>query len=42
MLLRKKLIKITGHIIFVITFIFFSTTQAKSLDKFNKAEYISD
>ena len=42
MQISKKLIKITGHIVFVITFIFFSTLQAKNLEKFNKAENIAD
>ena len=34
----KLSLKIIGQIIFVI--IFFSTLQAKNLDKFNEAEYI--
>ena len=42
MLISKKLIKITGLIIFVITFIFFSTLEAKNLGKFNKAENIAN
>ena len=42
MLKSKKLIKITGHIFFVIIFIFFSTLEAKNLDKYNKAENIAD
>ena len=42
MLISKKLIKITGHILFVITFIFFSTLEAKNLKKYDKAENISD
>ena len=33
-------LKIIIQIIFVITF--FSTSQAKTLDKFNKADYVSD
>ena len=36
----KLSLKIIGQIIFVI--IFFSTTQARSLDKFNEADRISD
>ena len=36
----KLIIKITGQILFVI--IFFSTPQVKSLDKFDKAERVSD
>ena len=42
MIIFNKLLKITGHFLFVIVFIFFSTSQAKNLDKFNKANYISD
>ena len=42
MLTNKKLIKITVHIVFVIIFIFFSTLEAKNLEKFNKAENIAD
>ncbi len=42
MFINKKLIKITGHIVFVITFIFFSTLEARNLDKYNKAENIAD
>ena len=38
----KKLLKITRHIIFVISFIFFSTLEAKNYDKFSKADNISD
>ncbi len=38
----KNLIKITGHIAFVIIFLFFSTLEAKNSDKFNKAENIAD
>ena len=38
----KKLLKITIHIFFVTVFIFFSTLEAKNLDKFNKAENIAD
>ncbi len=37
----KKYLKITDLIIFVIVFIFFSTLQAKSLDKYNKAKNIA-
>ena len=42
MLESEKLRKITGHIIFVIIFIFFSTLEAKNLDKYNQAENIAD
>ena len=42
MLISKKLIKITGHIVFVITFIFFSTLEARNFDRYNKAEKIAD
>ena len=42
MLISEKLAKITGHIIFVIIFIFFSTLEAKNLEKYNKAEDIAD
>ena len=42
MLKSEKLSKITGHIIFVIIFIFFSTLHAKNLDKYSSAENISD
>ena len=42
MLKSEKLSKITGHIIFVIIFIFFSTLEAKNLDKYTKAENIAD
>ncbi len=38
----KKLLKITIHIFFVTVFIFFSTLEAKNLDKFNKAENIAN
>tara|TARA_B100000963_G_scaffold220781_1_gene192407 strand:- start:4024 stop:5724 length:1701 start_codon:yes stop_codon:yes gene_type:complete len=38
----KKHLKIIGQILFVTLFIFFSTLQAKSADKYNKAENISD
>tara|TARA_B100000941_G_scaffold268954_1_gene225919 strand:+ start:939 stop:2639 length:1701 start_codon:yes stop_codon:yes gene_type:complete len=38
----KKLLKITIHIFFVIVFIFFSTLEAKNLDKYNKAENIAN
>ena len=33
-------LKIIGHILFVI--IFFSTLEAKTLNKFQKADYVSD
>ena len=39
---RTKKIKITTQILFVIIFIFFSTLEAKNLDKYNKADNISD
>ena len=42
MFIYKNTIKITVSTFFVIIFIFFSTPQAKSLDKFNKANKISD
>ena len=42
MLIIKKLVKITGQIFFVISFIFFSTLEAKNFEKFNKAENIAD
>ena len=42
MLIIKKLVKITGQILFVISFIFFSTLEAKNLGKFNKAENIAN
>ena len=42
MLKSEKLSKITGHITFVIIFIFFSTLEAKNLDKYNQAENIAD
>ena len=38
----KQLQKITAQILFVIVFIFFSTLEAKNLDKFNKGENLSD
>ena len=41
MFIYKKLVKITGSIKFVIILIFFSTLEAKNLDKFNKADKIS-
>ena len=41
MLKSEKLSKITGHITFVIIFIFFSTLEAKNLEKYNKAENIA-
>ena len=34
--------KIIGQILFVTIFIFLSTSAAKTLDKFNKADYVSD
>ena len=42
MLKSEKLSKITGHITFVIIFIFFSTLEAKNLDKYAKADNIAD
>ena len=42
MILFSQLIKITGHIFFVITIIFFSTLHAKNIDKFNKANNIAN
>ncbi len=42
MFIYKKLIKLTGSILFVIIFIFFSTLYAKNLDKYNKGDNISD
>ena len=42
MLKSEKLSKITGQITFVIIFIFFSTLEAKNLEKYNKAENIAD
>ena len=42
MILFNQLFKITGQFIFVITIIFFSTLQAKNLDKFNKANNIAN
>ena len=41
-MINFKYFKIIGHILFVITFIFFSTLNAKNLDKFNKADNISN
>tara|TARA_B100001248_G_scaffold17605_1_gene11668 strand:+ start:1557 stop:3257 length:1701 start_codon:yes stop_codon:yes gene_type:complete len=42
MFIFKKLFKITGHILFVIIFLFFSTSQAKNYDKFKKSDKIAD
>ena len=42
MLFFKKLFKTTGLIIFVIVFIFFSTLEAKNLNKYDKAKNIAD
>ena len=36
----KRLVYITGHILFVITLIFFSTLQAKNLEKYNNGRPI--
>ena len=38
----KLFTKTTGPIFFVIILIFFSTLQAKNLDKFNNADHIAD
>ena len=38
----KKLLKTIGQILFVTVFIFFSTPNAESLEKYNKAENIAD
>ena len=38
----EKPIKITIHLSFVITFLFFSTLNAKNLDKFSKADNVAD
>ena len=38
----KILIKITGQFLFVIVIIFFSTLNAKNIDKFYKSEPIAD
>tara|TARA_B100001248_G_scaffold261088_1_gene251112 strand:+ start:964 stop:2664 length:1701 start_codon:yes stop_codon:yes gene_type:complete len=42
MLFFKKLTKITGHILFVIILIFFSTSNVTSIEKFNNANNVSD
>ena len=42
MFIYKNIFKTTVSVFFVIIFIFFSTLQAKTLDKFNKADKISD
>ena len=42
MFIYKNIFKTTVSAFFVIIFIFFSTLQAKTLDKFNKADKISD
>ena len=42
MLKIEKLTKITGLILFVIIFIFFSTLEAKNLEKYNKEENLAD
>ncbi len=42
MITLKQFYKITVHFLFVIVFIFFSTLEAKNLDKFNKADNIAD
>ena len=38
----KNIVKITLQFIFVIILIFFSTLEARNLDKYEKANYISD
>ena len=38
----KILLNFTGRILFVTFLIFFSTLEAKNLDKYNKADKISD
>ena len=42
MLFFKNIVKITLQFIFVIILIFFSTLEARNLDKYEKANYISD
>ena len=42
MVIFKQFFKITAHVLFVIIFIFFSTLEAKNLDKFIKGDEISD
>ena len=42
MFIYKKLAKITVSILFVIIIIFFSTLNAKNIDKYNKSDKISD
>ena len=42
MVIFKQFFKITAHVLFVIIFIFFSTLEAKNLDKFIKGDAISD
>ena len=42
MLFLKNTVKITLQFIFVIILIFFSTLEARNLDKYEKANYISD
>ena len=42
MFIFKQLFKITAQVLFVIIFIFFSTLEAKNLDKFIKGDEISD
>ena len=42
MFIFKKQYKITGHILFVIIFLFFSTLHAKNLDKYYERENIAD
>ena len=42
MVIFKQFFKITAQVLFVIIFIFFSTLEAKNLDKFIKGDAISD
>ena len=42
MVIFKQFFKITAQVLFVIIFIFFSTLEAKNLDKFIKGDEISD
>ncbi len=42
MFIFKNLLKFTTHILFVIIFVFFSTLQAKNLDKYDNADNIAD
>ena len=42
MFFGKKLLNNILKVTFVIIFIFFSTLEAKNLDRYNKAEYLAD